>query len=66
MKNKNTRELDEMTYSEIFEHYSNGIERINDQFMEKFTRILKKYMYSVCLLSMFVGLSIGIVIGIFI
>ncbi|MCD8921675.1 hypothetical protein K2V69_13430 [Staphylococcus gallinarum] len=66
MENKNVRELDEMTYAEIFERYSDGLERINNQFTNEFIKISRRFVYKMSLAGLLVGICIGIVVGIFI
>lgn len=66
MENKNVRELDEMTYTEIFERYSDGLERINNQFTNEFIKISRRFVYEMSLAGLLIGVCIGIVVGLFI
>lgn len=50
----------------IFEYYADGIEKINQRFIEQLREITKRYVYIALFTGFSMGTTIGLIIGVLI
>lgn len=48
----------------IFEYYADGIEKINQRFIDELREITKRYVYIALFTGLGIGTTIGLLIGI--